>query len=524
MARDPICAGRVTARGYHAAMTPHGRWILAATILGSSMAMIDGTVVNIALPALQQHMDATIADVQWVVEAYTLFLGALMLTGGALGDRYGRKRVFCIGAVLFSAASLACGLAPTMSALIAARALQGIGAAMLVPGSLAIISACFPDPERGKAIGTWSAFTSMTMSVGPLVGGALIDYVSWRAIFFINIPIAAIVLWLSWRHVPESRAKEQRKLDVPGAVLATLGLGALVYGLVESSRLGFGDARIAAALFAGVALLAAFVIVEWKSRVPMLPLSLFRSRAFSGANALTAFLYGALAGGLFFVPMNLIQLQGFSATGAGAAMLPSVLILFALSRWSGGLVDRIGARLPLIAGPTIAAAGFALFMLPGVDASYWTTFFPATVVLGFGMALTVAPLTTTVMSSVDRSRSGVASGVNNAVAETAGVLAVAILGLAMAQVFAANLDDKLQAARVPAGIRDDVLAQRTKLAAIEMPERAAAPQRDAAKEAVAESFIAGFRCVMLIAATLALLSAITAAISIVRKVGGARKR
>ena len=495
-------------------MTPKGRWILAATILGSSMAMIDGTVVNIALPALQEHMGATIADVQWVVEAYTLFLAALMLTGGALGDRYGRKRVFCIGAVFFSAASLACGLAPTMPALIAARAVQGIGAAMLVPGSLAIISACFPDAERGKAIGTWSAFTSITMSIGPLVGGALIDYASWRAIFFINLPIAAIVLWLSMRHVPESRAAEQRRLDVPGAALATLGLGALVYGLIESSRLGFGDARIAIALSAGVAFLVAFVIVEWKSPEPMMPLSLFRSRAFSGTNALTLFLYGALAGGLFFVPMNLIQLQGFSATGAGAAMLPSVLILFALSRWSGGLVDRIGARLPLIVGPAIAAAGFALFMLPGTEANYWTTFFPAAVVLGFGMALTVAPLTTTVMSSVDRSRSGVASGVNNAVSETSGVLAIAVFGLAMAQVFAAKLDGKLASAPLPAGVREEVVAQRAKLAAIEIPAHADARQKVALKAAVDESFVAGFRCVMLMAALLGVLSALAAAISI----------
>jgi MFS family permease len=287
-----------------------------------------------------------------------------------------------------------------------------------------------------------------------------------------------------------------------------------VYGLIESSRLGFGDVRIAGALSVGVVLLVAFAIVEWRSVQPMMPLSLFRSRAFTGANLLTLFLYGALAGGLFFVPMNLIQLQGFSATGAGAAMLPSVLILFALSRWSGGLVDRIGARLPLIAGPAIAAAGFALFMVPGTEANYWTTFFPAAVVLGFGMALTVAPLTTTVMSSVDRSRSGVASGVNNAVSETAGVLAIAVFGLAMAQVFAAKLDDKLAAARVPAEIRDEVVAQRTKLAAIEIPQRANAGQRQATKAAVDESFVAAFRCAMLIAAVLGVLSALAAAICI----------
>jgi MFS family permease len=392
-----------------------------------------------------------------------------------------------------------------------------------VPGSLSIISACFPDAERGKAIGTWSAFTSITMAIGPLVGGALIDHASWRAIFFINLPIAAIVLWLVWRHVPESRAPGQRKLDAPGAALATLGLGGLVYGFIESSILGFRDPRIVGALAGGVLLLGAFVLVEWKSSAPMLPLALFRSHAFSGANALTLFLYAALAGGLFFVPMNLIQLQGFTATGAGAAMLPTILILFGMSRWSGGLVDRIGARLPLIAGPAIAAAGFALFMVPGTHASYWTTFFPAAVVLGLGMALTVAPLTTTVMSSVDRSRSGVASGVNNAVSETAGVLAIAVLGLAMAQVFGAKLETGLER-DVPAPVRQQVLSQHAKLAAIEVPQKLPAAQRDSVKEAIAQSFVAGFRCVMLVAAALALLSAVAAWISIEGKKTHASKR
>src|SRR6266852_1206513 len=318
---------------------PRRRWVLTATILGSSMAFIDGTVVNIALPTLQATMGATIADVQWVVEAYTLFLAALMLTGGALGDRFGRKRIFLIGVVVFTAASIACGLAPTMRALIAFRGVQGVGAALMVPGSLAIISATFPDAERGKAIGTWSAFTSITMIIGPLVGGLFIDHASWRAIFFINVPFAAIVLYLSWRYMPETRERAKRALDIAGAALATAGLGSLVYGLIELSTV---------ALAAAPALLAAFVAVEWRSRSPMMPLGLFRAPAFCGTNVITLFLYGALGGCLFFVPLNLMQVQGFTAMQAGAAMIPSVLLLFLLSRWAGALSDRIGAKPMLI--------------------------------------------------------------------------------------------------------------------------------------------------------------------------------
>ena len=485
----------------------HRRWVLTTTILGSSMAFVDGTVVNIALPALQATMGATIAEVQWVVEAYTLFLAALMLTGGALGDRLGRKRVFAVGVAVFTAGSIACGLAPTMGTLIAARGLQGIGAALMVPGSLAIISASFPDDERGKAIGTWSAFTSITMIIGPLVGGAFIDNASWRAIFFINVPIGAIVLYLTVRYVPESREEMKRPLDIAGAVLATAGLGSLVYGLIESSTLGLKHPMILVTLAAGVALLASFVAVEWRSRSPMLPLALFRSRAFCSANLLTLFLYAALAGSLFFVPMNLIQLQGFTATQAGAAMIPSVLLLFLLSRWAGGLADRIGARPLLVVGPLIAAMGFALFLVPGTHARYWTGFLPAFVVLGLGMGLTVAPLTTTVMASVARDYSGVASGINNAISQTAGLLAIALFGLTMSHAFQTGLDRRMDSVNAAPQVRNEIRSQMAKLAAIEISPQADALERQTLTQAIGESFIGGFRLVMALAAGLAVLSA-----------------
>lgn len=496
-----------------------GRWVLAATILGSSMVFINGSTVNVALPAFQRELGATVADIQWIVNAYTLFLAALILLGGALGDRYGRRRVFGVGVALFALASIACGVAPTASWLIVARAAQGVGGALLTPGSLAIISAFFEDEDRGRAIGLWAGFSSLTSALGPMLGGWLIDTISWRWIFYMHVPLAGIVLLILLRGVPETRnddgADERTTaLDWWGAVLVTLGLGGLTYGLIASSERGFNDMVVWLAIIAGVVLLAAFVWVERGQEAPMMPLHLFRSRTFSGANGLTLLLYTALGGAFFFLPLNLIQVQGYSATAAGAALAPTILLLSLLSSWAGGLVSRVGARLPLVVGPAIAAAGFFMLSLPGIGGSYWTTFFPGLVVLGVGLAVAVAPLTTTVMSAVSRQYAGTASGINNAVARVASLLAIAGLGIVMLSVFSSALETRMRALDISPDVRQEVLAQRTDLANVQPPPSMAEAQRAQVARTVDEAFVDGFRVVFYIMTALALGSALIAGLTI----------
>ena len=420
-----------------------------------------------------------------------------------------RRGIFLVGVVMFAAASAGCGFASNIHQLIIARSVQGVGAALLVPGSLAIVSTSFDENSRGPAIGTWSGFTAITTAVGPVLGGWLVQHASWRWVFFINLPLAAAVILISVWWIPESRSAVRGHIDWVGAFLATVGLGGLVTGFIESVNLGWRNPLVFGSLIVGTGCLVALAIVESHVSAPMLPLSLFASRSFSGANLLTLLLYAALGIFFFLFPLNLIQVQGYSPTATGAAMLPLILLMFFLSRWSGGLVSRYG-RGPLILGPLVAALGFVLFALPSIGESYWKAFFPAIVVLGFGMAITVAPLTTIVMSSVSQDRVGTASGINNAVARVAGVLAIAVLGIVMVKAFGSRLDRNLAGFVLPSTISQAIHAQEIKLAGLQLPAGLGHDMQNAIKKSFAEAFVFGFRTVMLICAALSVVSALAA--------------
>jgi EmrB/QacA subfamily drug resistance transporter len=461
-----------------------GRWILLATVLGSAMASIDATVVGIALPAIGKDFHASLSTLQWVVTAYTLTLAGLLLFAGALGDRYGRKKVFLIGVVWFAVASILCGVAPDSPFLIAARAVQGIGAALLTPGSLAILEASFRPEDRSKAIGAWSGLSGVGTAIGPFLGGWLISAVSWRLIFLINLPLAVVVVVVGLRHVPESRDPgETGQLDIAGGVLVTLGLIGLTYGLIEGPAVGWTAPGSITALIAGVALLAAFILWERRASAPVLPLSLFSSLQFSAANVLTFIVYGALGGALFLLPLQLEQVCGYTPLEAGIALLPVTLIMLLLSARSGALAAKIGPRLQMSVGPVVIGAGLFLFARIGTSAgpsgNYVTEVLPAVLVFGFGLAINVAPLTSTVLAAAPDEVAGAASAVNNDVARAAGLIAVAVLPAAAGLTGSSYLHPEQFSAgfRTAAFISGGLCILAGALAAVTIrnPSRAAAP-------------------------------------------------
>ncbi len=408
-----------------------GRWVLLATVLGSALAFVDATVVNIALPRISDALDVDTAGLQWTVNAYTLTLAAFILLGGSLGDRFGRRRVFIIGVSWFALASLLCGIAPNIGTLIAARALQGVGGALLTPGALAILQVSFAPEDRMRAIGAWSGLGGVAGAIGPFLGGWLVEVSSWRMVFLINLPLAAIVVLVAARHVPESADPDAvQHLDVTGALVGAAGLAGLTYGFTAWPERGAGDPWVLAALAVGLAGLIAFIITERESGHPMLPLDVFKSRTFSATNVVTFAVYAALGGVFFLVVINLQVVSGFSPLAAGISLLPVTVLMLLLSARAGGLATRIGPRLPMTVGPLVCGVGLLLLSEVGADAAYATDVLPAVIVLGLGLSLTVAPLTATALESAEDRHAGVASGVNNAVARVAGLLAVAILPLA----------------------------------------------------------------------------------------------
>ncbi len=403
--------------------TPAGRAVVAAATLGSGMSLLDGTVVNVALRTVGEELDADLAELQWINNGYLLTLASLILLGGSLGDRYGRRRMFVLGTVLFAGASVLCGLAPTPEVLIAARLLQGVGGGLLTPGSLAMIQGVFVHDDRAPAIGAWSGLGSIAAAAGPLVGGVLIEYASWRWIFLINVPLAVLTVWIALRHVPESRdPRPPERFDYVGSVLVMVALGATTYALIE-----WGAPMAVPAVVVGLAAAIGFVVVEARSSHPMLPLSIFRSRTFSAANSMTLLVYGALGAVIFFLVLQLQTVAGYGPLAAGLATLPITICMVFLASRGGRLSNRIGPRIPMTAGPIVMGLGTAWLLGVGQDTTYWLDVMPALTVFGLGLALMVAPLTATVLAAAPDEVAGLASGVNNAVARTGSLLAVAAL-------------------------------------------------------------------------------------------------
>jgi len=494
-------------------------WVLAVTILGSSIAFIDESVVNVALPAIETDLAASAVVIQWLVNAYTLCLSALVLTGGAAGDLFGRRRMFVVGIAIFAVMSIWCGLSPNISQLILARAIQGAGAALLIPCSLAIIGATFDEAERGKAIGTWAGFTAVAGAVGPLLGGWIVDHFSWRWIFLINPVLSVAAIWIALGKVPESRDLQAKGgIDWRGSLLALLSLGGLAFGLMSAPIFGWSSPAVIGALLIGLLLLAAFVREEARSEAPMLPLRLFRSRTFSAVNLLTLLLYAALGGAFFFLPFALIQVEGFSAVLAGAAFLPFTLIMAILSRWAGGLLDRFGAKGPLIIGPALAALGFALLAVP-IGGGWYEAYLLPMAILGFGMAIAVAPLTATVISAVPAHETGVAAGINNAVASVASLLAVAVLGALALGLYDSQLDKSVAERSMPAAVSRAIGDARGQFVAAPALATLQGSDRQLADRIIRSALASSIRSIMLVCAGLALAGAASSTLLRSRRCG-----
>ncbi|MFY0601567.1 MAG: MFS transporter [Cyclobacteriaceae bacterium] len=493
------------------------KWTLLSTILASSLVFIDSTALNVALPALQKDLGITGTELLWVVNGYALFLSALLLVGGSLGDLYGRNRIFLIGLTIFSISSFVCGISQSSLQLILARAVQGVGGALLTPGSLSIISSQFGVEGRGKAIGIWSTFSALTAVCGPILGGWLAGIGLWRVIFFLNVPLSIVVFVSMIMKVPESRNPGANKLDLPGALLVTLGLAGVTYCLIESSKYGYADFEIVASLVVGVLSLLAFIVVQKYSAHPMMPLHLFKSITFSGGNLLTLFVYGAMGGALFFLPLNLIQIQGYSEINAGMAMLPIIICIAGISPFIGKYVDHKGVRLPLIVGPLISSLGLFFFSLNGITAGpseYWSTFFISFMLIGAGMGITAAPLTTAVMGAVSEDNSGLASGINNTVSRAAGVLAVALMGAMVMLSFKSSMQSEIAKSDFSDSMKTEIMVESSKLAAAEAPHSLSGEDKVYVKKLLKDSFVGAFNRVVTVASLMTLMGSLMALVFI----------
>ncbi|MDB5017968.1 MAG: transporter [Mucilaginibacter sp.] len=501
-----------------------GKLIMASAILASSMAFIDGTALNVVLPSLQQSLHASAADLFWILNAYLLILAALILIGGSLGDKLGRKKVFMAGIFIFIVGSAACGLSISVLMLVACRMIQGVGGALMIPGSLSLISSSINEQERGKAIGTWSAFTTLVTMGGPILGGALADAGLWRYIFFINVPIGLAALLILWQKVNESRDEDSdHKLDYAGATAIALGLALVTFGFLRIPAIGIGNWQVYCSLTLGLLLLIAFIVIERKSKHPMMPLELFANATFSGANLLTFFLYAGLGAGMLFLSLNLVQVQGYSQLQSGLTFLPFTIMMISLARFAGSLADKYGPRLLLIVGPATAGAG--LLVLSFVKqttgpADYWTTFFPGVILFGLGMSFTVAPLTTAVMGSVGNHLSGTASGVNNAISRIASVFANAIFGALAVLFFSGALQQQLKTVPIKVKEKQMVMVQAADLGNVKVPSSFNTADSVKIEKLFHLSFIAAYASITRIAAALAFLGALMAFVFIRNKAGG----